>query len=135
LKSTSTLADGARHWRLNRAPRLWAEGAREGGGQGLEGCFLYQSGTNPDSMRPAQVVVEQAGGVGWINVYATNAYEVVVRNGPETLGEWLTERRDLGPDFCLAFGREVGAVCPMTNGDRTGALVEGWYGDITLQAR
>jgi len=73
--------------------------------------------------------------VGWINVYATNTYEVVVRNGSATPGELHTERRDLGPDFCLAFGREVGAVCLMTDGDRTGALVEGWYGDIILQAR
>jgi hypothetical protein len=40
--------------------------------------------------------------------------------------------------FSLAFGRAVGrvdAMCLMTDGDRTGALVEGWYGDITLQAR
>jgi hypothetical protein len=26
-------------------------------------------------------------------------------------------------------------ICLMTDGDQTGALVEGWYGDITLQAR
>jgi hypothetical protein len=48
------------------------------------------------------------------------------------------EQRDLGADSRLAFGRAIGRArpnCLMTDGDQTGALVEGWYDDITLQAR
>jgi hypothetical protein len=29
----------------------------------------------------------------------------------------------------------IDAICRIADGDRTGALVEGWYGDTTLQAR
>ena len=53
-------------------------------------------------------------------------------------GQMAYRERDLGADFRSAFGRAVDridAICLMTDDDRTGALVEGWYGDITLQAR
>jgi hypothetical protein len=53
-------------------------------------------------------------------------------------GQLHIEQRDLGADSRLAFGRAIGRArpnCLMTDGDQTGALVEGWYDDITLQAR
>ena len=84
------------------------------------------------------MVVERTGGAGWINPYVANAYELVVHSGPASPGKWHTEERDLGADFRKAFGRvvdRIDAVWLMTDGDQTGALIEGWYGDITLQAR
>jgi hypothetical protein len=57
----------------------------------------------------------------WINPYVANAYELVARSGPAWPGEWHIQRNR--------------SVDLMTDGDQTGALVEGWYGDITLQAR
>ncbi len=128
------------HWRLDRAPGLRDERTREGDDQGLRLSFLYQSGTSPDSIQAVQYVWSQSEPVdaGWINPYVANAYELVVRSGPAAPGEWHTEERDLGADFRTAFGRPVDridAICLMTDGDQTGALVEGWYGDITLQVR
>lgn len=127
-------------WRLDRAPGPRDERAKEGDDQGLRLSFLYQGGASPDSTLAVQYVWSQSqpADTGWINPYVANAYELVVRSGPAAPGEWHTERRDLGADFRLAFGRRVDridAVCLMTDGDQTGALVEGWYGDIILQAR
>ena len=73
-----------------------------------------------------------------MNHYVAHAYEPVARSGPAAPGDWHTEERDLGVDFRTACGRAVDridAICLMTDGDQTGALVEGWYGDIILQAR
>lgn len=127
-------------WRLDRAPGPRDERTREGDDQGLRLSFLYQSVMSPDSILAVQYVWSQSEPVdaGWINPYVANAYELVVRSGPASPGEWHTEQRDLGADFRKAFGRvvdRIDAVCLMTDGDQTGALVEGWYGDITLQAR
>jgi len=127
-------------WRLDRAPPRTDERGRGGDDQGLRVSFLYQSRMTPDSILAVQYVWSQNEPVGaaWANAYAENAYEVVARSGPAQPGKWQAERRDLKADFRAAFGRDidrVDAVCLMTDGDQTGALVEGWYGDITLQAR
>lgn len=127
-------------WRLDRAPGPRDERTKAGDDQGLRVSFLYQSGTSPDSLLAIQYVWSQseAVGAGWINAYVANAYELVAHSGPAVPGSWHTEQRDLGADFRTAFGRTVDridAICLMTDGDQTGALVEGWYGDITLQAR
>ena len=72
------------------------------------------------------------------NTFVANAYQIVARSGPAQPGRWQGEQRNLGADFERAFGRtidRVDAICLMTDGDQTGALVEGWYGDITVQAQ
>jgi len=127
-------------WRLDRAPAPRDERSREGDDQGLRLSFLYQDAMDLDAILAVQYVWSQSEPVdaGWSNPYVADAYELVVRSGPAAPGEWHTEQRDLGADFRTAFGRPVDridAVCLMTDGDQTGALVEGWYGDITLQAR
>jgi len=127
-------------WRLDRAPGARDERSKEGDDQGLRLSFLYQSVLSPESLLAVQYVWSQSEPVdaGWRNPYVANAYELVVRSGPAGPGQWHTEERDLSADFRKAFGRAVDridAVCLMTDGDQTGALVEGWYGDITLQAR
>ena len=127
-------------WRLDRAPGPRNERARDGDDQGLRLSFLYQSVMSSESILAVQYVWSQSEPVdaGWRNPYVADAYELVVRSGPAAPGEWHTEERDLAADFRTAFGRAVDridAICLMTDGDQTGALVEGWYGDITLQAR
>lgn len=127
-------------WRLDRAPGSRDERGREGDDQGLRISFLYQSVMSDESILAVQYVWSQSepAGTGWSNPYVADAYELVARSGPAAPGEWHTEQRDLSADFRTAFGRAVDridAICLMTDGDQTGALVEGWYGDITLQAR
>lgn len=127
-------------WRLDRAPPRTDERGRAGDDQGLRLSFLYRSGTTPDSIFAVQYVWSQneKQDAGWANAFVPNAHEVAARSGPARPGAWEAEQRDLEADFRAAFGRQVDrldAICVMTDGDQTGALVEGWYGDITLQAR
>ncbi len=127
-------------WRLDRAPDSTDERARAGDDQGLRLAFLHWSGVGEESILAIQYVWSQnePAGVRWANPYVANAWQVVARSGQAQPGTWHAERRDLGADFRAAFGRAVDridAVCLMSDGDQTGALVEAWYGDITLQAR
>ncbi|MGH6891133.1 MAG: DUF3047 domain-containing protein [Dongiaceae bacterium] len=128
------------NWRLDRPPPRTDERGRGGDDQGLRLSFLYRGGTTPSSILAIQYVWSQnePQDAGWPNAFVPNAHEVVARSGPAQPGAWLAERRDLPEDFRAAFGRavdRVDAICVMTDGDQTGALVEGWYGDITIQAR
>lgn len=125
-------------WRLDRAPPRSDERGRDGDDQGLRLSFLHRSGTTPDSILAIQYVWSQNEpvGAGWPNAFAPNAHEVAARSGPALPGAWQAERRNLEADFHAAFGRAVDridAVCVMTDGDQTGALVEGWYGDIEFK--
>lgn len=127
-------------WRLDRAPPRTDERDRIGDDQGLRVSFLHRGGTTPDSILAIQYVWSQNEplGAAWANAFVPNAHEVAARSGPALPGAWEAEQRDLKADFRSAFGQaitRVDAVCVMTDGDQTGALVEGWYGDITLQAR
>lgn len=128
------------NWRLDRPPPRTDERGRAGDDQGLRVSFLYRGGTTPDSILAIQYVWSQnePEGSAWANAFVPNAREVAARSGPALPGKWEAERRDLRRDFRAAFGQDIDridAVCVMTDGDQTGALVEGWYGDITLQAR
>jgi hypothetical protein len=128
------------YWRLDRAPPRTDERAKYGDDQGLRLSFLYQSGTTEESILAIQYVWSQNEPVdaGWSNAFVPSAHQVAARSGPALPGAWQAEQRDLQADFRAAFGRaveRVDAICLMTDGDQTGALVEGWYGDITLQAR
>lgn len=127
-------------WRLDRAPERTGERGRDGDDQGLRVSFLHRGGTSAGSILAVQYVWSQnePAGAGWPNAFVPNAEEIAARSGPAQPGTWQAERRDLLEDFRAAFGRDidrVDAVCIMTDGDQTGALVEAWYGDIILQAR
>jgi Protein of unknown function (DUF3047) len=128
------------YWRLDRAPERPDERSRAGDDQGLRLSFLYQPGATEESILAIQYVWSQHEPTGalWPNAFIPNAYQVSARSGPAQPWIWESEQRDLGADFQAAFGRDVDridAICLLTDGDQTGALVEGWYGDITLQAQ
>ncbi|HSE74533.1 MAG TPA: DUF3047 domain-containing protein [Dongiaceae bacterium] len=127
-------------WRLDRPPPRRDERRREGDDQGLRVSFLHRGGTTADSILAGQYVWSQnePREAGWANAFVPNAHEIAARSGPARPGAWMDEERDLRADFRAAFGQDidrVDAVCLMTDGDQTGALVEGWYGDIILKAR
>jgi hypothetical protein len=72
-------------------------------------------------------------GSAWPNAFTANAQMIAVRSGPEGLGRWLTERRDVKADYRRLFGSEPGeiaAVALMTDTDNTGSAAAAWYGDI-----
>jgi hypothetical protein len=127
-------------WRLDRSPPRGDERSRDGDDQGLRVSFLHRSGASAGSILAVQYVWSQSEpqGAAWANAFVPNAHEVAARSGPAQPGAWVEEERDLRADFHAAFGQaidRVDAVCIMTDGDQTGALVEGWYGDIILKAR
>jgi hypothetical protein len=128
------------HWRLDRAPDPRNERSRAGDDQGLRLSALHRAGPAEEETLAIQYVWSQSEPVGaaWPNAFVANARELAARSGPAQPGVWRSERRDLQADFRAAFGRDVDridAVCLMSDGDQTGALVEGWYGDIIFQAR
>ena len=124
-------------WRLDRAPSRDDERSRGGDDQGLRLSFLHRDGMLPDSIIAVQYVWSQAEALGafWPNAFSPDAYQLAARSGPARPGDWVAEKRNLRADFQRIFGRDierVDAVCVMTDGDQTGALVEGWYGDISM---
>jgi len=60
---------------------------------------------------------------------------VPVEHGPEHVGTWRHERRNLYDDYRRAFGEPpppISGVAVMTDGDNTGAAATALYGDIVL---
>ncbi len=124
-------------WRLDRAPIRGDERSRGGDDQGLRVSFLHRDGILPGSVIAIQYVWSQseAEGAFWPNAFSPEAYQLAAESGPARPGDWVAEKRDLRADFRRIFNRDidrVDGVCVMTDGDQTGALVEGWYGDISV---
>jgi hypothetical protein len=60
---------------------------------------------------------------------------LLVESGPERVGEWVIETRNVYEDYQRIFGEPPGritAVGIITDTDATGAKVEAYYGDIAL---
>jgi hypothetical protein len=60
---------------------------------------------------------------------------VAVESGPEKVGQWISEERDILADYRRLFGgepAEIGAIAIMTDTDNTGSEATAWYGEITL---
>ncbi len=71
------------------------------------------------------------------NQYYGNAIMLAVESGPERVGEWVTERRDVLADYRIIFGEDpptVGAIAIMTDTDNTGESVVAYYDDIRLES-
>jgi len=69
------------------------------------------------------------------NPFTSNACMIVVRSGPDHVGQWLDEKRNLLEDYRKCFGKDppkAGAVAIMTDTDNTGEQAVGWYGPIRL---
>ncbi len=61
---------------------------------------------------------------------------MVLRSGPEELGEWIVERRDLRRDYDLVFGSKpipnIKGVRIQINSQHTGSLAESFFSDLHL---
>jgi len=69
------------------------------------------------------------------NPFTSNACMIAVRSGPDHVGQWLDEKRNLLEDYRKCFGEEppkAGAVAVMTDTDNTGEQAVAWYGPIRL---
>ena len=69
------------------------------------------------------------------NPFFSNAVMLAVRSGPERVGEWLSEERDVAADYRRIFGEPpplAGAVAIMTDTDNTGGAAVAYYDDLRL---
>lgn len=72
-----------------------------------------------------------------INTWTARIRTVLVRSGPEGMGDWVSEERNLYEDYKAVFDEEphrVTQVVIQTDTDATGARAEAWYGDIQFVA-
>ncbi|MCF7990886.1 MAG: DUF3047 domain-containing protein [Thiohalocapsa sp.] len=75
-----------------------------------------------------------AGTTLW-NAYTDRVRVVVVRSGPQRIGDWVTEERDVAADFRAAFGEApppISGVAIAADTDQTGAVARSWFGDIAF---
>jgi hypothetical protein len=72
------------------------------------------------------------------NSYTDRVRMIVVESGPDRVGQWVTEERNVYEDFRRAFGREapmISGLALMTDTDNTGETATAWYGDISFLSR
>lgn len=76
-------------------------------------------------------------GTTWPNAFTGRARMIAVESGPDRIGSWVDERRDVRADYRNLFGSNPGsadAVAIMTDTDNTGLSASAWYGDIWFAA-
>ncbi|MCP9464723.1 MAG: DUF3047 domain-containing protein [Nitrospira sp.] len=69
------------------------------------------------------------------NAYTDFVKMIVVQSGPQNVGRWIEESRNLYEDYKNAFGEEppmINGVAIMSDTDNTGERVTAYYGDITF---
>jgi hypothetical protein len=72
---------------------------------------------------------------GW-SPYSTRVRKIVLQSGPQFVGQWKSESRDVAADFREAFGSEMPAVTGVAVGndtDNTDDKVTTWFGDVTFR--
>ncbi len=70
--------------------------------------------------------------------YTNRVHKFVLQSGPEHVGQWKEETRDVAADFRLAFGHEPPRVIGVAIGndtDNTGEQVTTWFGDVSFRAK
>lgn len=69
------------------------------------------------------------------NAYTDFARMIVIESGPEKVGRWMDEERNVYKDYQRAFGEEpplINGVAIMTDTDNTKERATAYYGDITF---
>lgn len=70
------------------------------------------------------------------NIHVPSAVMLAVQSGPENIGRWMSESRNVREDYRRIFGEEppaVGAIAIMTDTDDTGETAVGWYDDVRIE--
>jgi hypothetical protein len=78
---------------------------------------------------PRETVIE--------NPHTSRVRMFVAESGPERVGTWWDETRNVYEDYRKAFGEEPGnitAIAVLTDTDNTESLAEAYYGDIEFVA-
>ena len=70
------------------------------------------------------------------NAFTDRAKMIAVRSGPEEIGRWLSEERNVYEDYRRLFGQEpprIAGVAVMTDTDNTGESAVAYYDQIALR--
>lgn len=70
------------------------------------------------------------------NAFTDRAKMIAVRSGPEEIGRWIREERNLYEDYRRLFGQEpprIAGIALMTDTDNTGESAVAYYDEITLR--
>ncbi len=111
---------------LTFGDRLWAKQVKAFTGMDLPYATLeYVWGDGA----PAETII--------INTWTARIRMLMVESGPERVGEWVTEKRNVYEDYRRTFDEEPGRITTIgiiTDTDATKQKVEGYYGDIAFLA-
>ena len=138
FKSTSTRCRrSALHGRPDRAPRLRNARVSGGDGQGARDPFSLPERDQAGHARPFGT---GGRGAGRRPLDQRLCGQCIRASRPQRTCRagrmaYRAVRRQCRFLPSLRARGRPDAICLMADGDQTGALVEGWYGDITLQAR
>jgi len=81
---------------------------------------------------------EEATGESWDNPFTDKARMVVVQSGPDNVGHWILETRDVEADFKEQFGtdiEEIDGYAVMVDGDNSNREATAWFGKIRFSPR
>ncbi|WP_136248204.1 DUF3047 domain-containing protein [Halomonas borealis] len=79
----------------------------------------------------------QAAGTDWANAFTDRARLLALQGGPERVGEWVAEVRDVRADYRRLFGERperLAGLALMTDGDNAGGDATAWFSRLTLSA-
>jgi hypothetical protein len=66
---------------------------------------------------------------------SSNTRYIVLQSGPEHLGKWISEKRNIYEDYKTLFGEdppEVGGITVMIDSNDTGSSAESYFDDIRI---
>lgn len=69
------------------------------------------------------------------NAYTDFVKMIVVESGPQNIGRWIEESRNIYEDYIRAFGEEppmISGIAIMSDTDNTGEHATAYYGDIVF---
>ena len=70
--------------------------------------------------------------------YSNRVRKIVLQSGPDNIGKWMRESRDVAADFREAFGIPAPAITGVAIGndtDNTDDAVVTWFGDVAFHAK
>ncbi len=88
--------------------------------------YIWDSLAPKGSMLPSQ------------NIYGSRVQYIVLQSGPQKLGQWVSERRNVYQDHKRLFGKEppeLQGIILMIDSDNTNSSAECYFDDLVFQER